>query len=149
MWQCMKCGQSVEDEFDVCWSCGTSKAGEEDPGFRTADDPEAEPGARALGVDPPEEPAGVEPARRAGRVCRECGSEKVIPNVSLLDHYGDVGMRSDEATVEVHGTPGAWIFRDTAEGGVRLDVCGECGHADVRVRNARALWEKYRRARAE
>ena len=149
MWQCAKCGQSVEDDLDVCWSCGTSKEGLEDPTFRTADDAGVDPGAGAVGVDQPEEPADDRTAGRARRVCRQCGSEKIIPTVSLLDHYGDMGVRSDEATVEVHGTPGAWIFRDTAEGGVRLDVCGECGHAEVRVRNARALWEKYRRSRAE
>ena len=38
MWQCIKCRENVEDNFDVCWSCGTSRDGAEDPEFRKADD---------------------------------------------------------------------------------------------------------------
>ena len=35
MWECKKCRESVEDSFEVCWNCGTSKAGVEDPSFRS------------------------------------------------------------------------------------------------------------------
>jgi hypothetical protein len=41
MWRCPKCGSKVDDSFDVCWSCGTTADGVEDPDFVTAD--EAEP----------------------------------------------------------------------------------------------------------
>jgi hypothetical protein len=27
MWQCNKCGEKIEDQFDSCWKCGTPKAG--------------------------------------------------------------------------------------------------------------------------
>ncbi|SIO61116.1 Putative signal transducing protein [Singulisphaera sp. GP187] len=37
MWICPKCGVSVEPSFDVCWSCGTTADGVEDPTFVTAD----------------------------------------------------------------------------------------------------------------
>ena len=33
MWTCPKCGEEVEDGFEVCWSCGTSIDGAEDKGF--------------------------------------------------------------------------------------------------------------------
>lgn len=33
-WKCGKCGEEVEAEFEVCWNCGTSKEGVEDPDFR-------------------------------------------------------------------------------------------------------------------
>jgi hypothetical protein len=46
MWACPKCGTKVDDSFEVCWSCGTTCDGVEDPDFVTAD--EAEPI-----VDPP------------------------------------------------------------------------------------------------
>ena len=39
MWKCSNCGESIEDDFDVCWNCGTSQSGEKDPNFRHADDP--------------------------------------------------------------------------------------------------------------
>jgi hypothetical protein len=41
MWRCPKCRSKVDDSFDVCWSCGTTPDGIEDPDFVTAD--EAEP----------------------------------------------------------------------------------------------------------
>ena len=53
MWACKKCRESVEDTFEVCWNCGTSKEGVEDPSFQ----PE---------VDVPvvAEAAGAQPAHR-------------------------------------------------------------------------------------
>jgi hypothetical protein len=41
MWQCPKRRSKVDDSFDVCWSCGTTPDGLEDPDFVTAD--EADP----------------------------------------------------------------------------------------------------------
>jgi hypothetical protein len=41
MWRCPKCQSKVDDSFDVCWSCGTTPDGIEDPNFVTAD--EADP----------------------------------------------------------------------------------------------------------
>ncbi len=38
MWTCPKCETEVEPEYDVCWKCGTSDDGVEDPTFRGADD---------------------------------------------------------------------------------------------------------------
>src|SRR5688572_21336634 len=38
MWQCPKCGEQSEDTFEVCWSCGTGKDGQEDPSFVRAED---------------------------------------------------------------------------------------------------------------
>lgn len=34
MWTCRKCSAEVEDNFEICWSCGTSVDGAQDPGFR-------------------------------------------------------------------------------------------------------------------
>lgn len=38
MWTCPKCGAHVEPAFEVCWKCGTTAEGVEDPGFLTADE---------------------------------------------------------------------------------------------------------------
>ena len=38
MWICSKCDARVEPSFDVCWRCGTTYQGEEDPDFLTADE---------------------------------------------------------------------------------------------------------------
>jgi uncharacterized protein YbjQ (UPF0145 family) len=42
MWSCPKCRELVEDEFDVCWNCGTAKDGTQDPSFRQTDDADEE-----------------------------------------------------------------------------------------------------------
>src|SRR5262245_19284701 len=33
MWTCGKCKAEVEDNFEACWSCGTSREGVENPDF--------------------------------------------------------------------------------------------------------------------
>jgi len=47
VWNCPKCREQVEENFEVCWSCGTAKDGSEDPSFRRADDAVAEAPAAA------------------------------------------------------------------------------------------------------
>ena len=37
MWKCVKCHEKVDNNFEVCWNCGTSREGIEDPEFRPAD----------------------------------------------------------------------------------------------------------------
>jgi hypothetical protein len=38
MWTCPKCRAKIDDAFEVCWLCGTTSGGEEDPDFARADD---------------------------------------------------------------------------------------------------------------
>ncbi len=38
MWTCQKCKQVVEDDFEVCWNCGTTIDGREDSEFRKEED---------------------------------------------------------------------------------------------------------------
>src|SRR5438874_928588 len=38
MWTCPKCGTKVDPSFEVCWSCGTTPEGVEDPTFVRAED---------------------------------------------------------------------------------------------------------------
>ncbi len=35
MWKCLKCARPIEDNFDACWFCGTSRDGIEDPDFQS------------------------------------------------------------------------------------------------------------------
>ena len=34
MWVCPACGVEVEDNFEVCWGCGTGRDGTKNPAFR-------------------------------------------------------------------------------------------------------------------
>ncbi len=81
--------------------------------------------------------------------CKQCGSHKIVPDVPLLDFFGETGGLSSSAKVYVHGEPQAWIFKDSAEGRVSLSICGDCGYAELRVSNAHELWEKYQQTREQ
>jgi hypothetical protein len=67
----------------------------------------------------------------------------------MWDHIGDFGVRADQARVEVAGKPSAFVFRDTAKGELCLNICGDCGHADVIVMNAGTLWDKYTQSKRD
>jgi uncharacterized protein YbjQ (UPF0145 family) len=73
VWECKKCRERVENSFEVCWNCGTSRDGTEDPSFRHADDAAESlelhqaappPLPRATPVSPAPIPAATPPARR-------------------------------------------------------------------------------------
>ena len=75
--------------------------------------------------------------------CLRCGSQKLMHNMPLQDHYGDLGSKTRPAEVAVHGKPEAWIFKETSTGQLSLTVCGECGYAELQVNNYRELYAKY------
>ena len=52
MWTCSSCQSTVDEVFDACWNCGTSRDGEPDPTFVRADAQGAiaDPDVDTLGV---------------------------------------------------------------------------------------------------
>jgi hypothetical protein len=66
-----------------------------------------------------------------------------------MDHYGDTGCWLEQAEVKVQGAPQALVFKDTVAGKLSVRICGGCGHADLRVSNFRALYEKYEKSRRQ
>ncbi len=63
MWTCPKCKTQVDPGFDLCWRCGTTAEGVEDPTFQTAD--QAGP-IEDRQYDPIAEPARVRWAEAVG-----------------------------------------------------------------------------------
>lgn len=53
MWTCPKCATKVDSSFEVCWACGTSVDGVEDPSFVPADNAPVPPGS-PLDLDMPQ-----------------------------------------------------------------------------------------------
>jgi hypothetical protein len=126
MWQCTKCRESIEDSFDVCWSCGTSKDGVEDPSFQKAEDAERFPGAAAEEIQQSSIPCAAlpkdaihagEPALIATAVdskCPHCAGVELIRGVRL-GLTGEVGLKYRTLLVLVGTEP------------LYADVCKECG----------------------
>ncbi len=38
MWRCPDCEETIEAPLEVCWHCGTSRHGQRDPDFQSADE---------------------------------------------------------------------------------------------------------------
>jgi hypothetical protein len=57
MWKCSKCGEQIGANFEICWACGTSKDGAEDPHFFEDDDkdPSLEPYTEMAETGAPQE----------------------------------------------------------------------------------------------
>jgi hypothetical protein len=71
MWTCAKCGTKVDPSFEVCWSCGTTREGVEDPSFIPADAPLPE--SSPLDLDMPKGSAPLpEPISTSAAELVEC-----------------------------------------------------------------------------
>jgi transposase len=105
VWQCVKCREQVETSFAVCWNCGTSREGVEDPDFRKADAAGPEPEAITELALSQEAPA---PKRRAA--CPECGGSRL--EHGYMDR--DVRFYRDGKWLQI-----GWMFR--------AFVCLDCG----------------------
>ena len=102
MWTCPACAATVEETFDVCWSCGTSRDGEADPTFVRADDagPIADPivdgfpGLDALGTaDAPGSHDALVQAYRA---------RDLMEAQFLADQLGDAGFPAKADEQDMH-----------------------------------------------
>jgi hypothetical protein len=129
MWQCSKCGESGENSFEVCWNCGTSEDGVEDPTFRKVDDAEAE----AIQLPPASVPRAALPADAIQTAefvprlppelksgCPYCGGVDLVGNVKLglTGQVGGVGVR--------YRTPLGFVVSAGAEA-LRAELCKTCG----------------------
>lgn len=134
-WLCKQCRSEVPESMDACWSCGTGRDGTPDPNFVPEIDitavPVGEPGP-GLRPAPSPRPAGT--AR-----CPRCQSDKVIPGASLVEE--------GYVRVQVCGRPDALVFKDRMASPVVVDVCGACGHLDLRAERPEDLYEHFLRSR--
>jgi hypothetical protein len=127
----MKCRESIEDSFDVCWNCGTSKDGEEDPSFKKEPDSLTATNAPAEGPRQSTAPSTAdvvesaiqsseERAIRSDVVdsrCPHCGGADLIRAVKLSQsaEAGSVGLQYRSLLVLV-GTETVYA-----------DLCRKCG----------------------
>jgi hypothetical protein len=149
-WKCPGCGEFVPGNFDVCWKCLTTKDGEKADRkeleflqkIADADEPnrKAEP---AEGSDEALETEEVEEEQPGLTECPRCGSSKLMRGVTVYDQ----GDNSDgRLKVVVFGKPGALIFKDRLYGELKAEICGRCGHVELRVVNPGKLYQHYRKS---
>jgi hypothetical protein len=112
MWQCPRCQERVDDAFEVCWSCGTTPEGVEDPDFLTADEtgPIVDPAEdldRALD-DSKEDFAGTPPLSDL-LDCYE--AENIVEAKFVADRLVEEGIPAVAATHDINLTLGGFIPR--------------------------------------
>ena len=132
-WTCQGCGKLVPGEFAVCWNCGADEQGIPDPDFVVEPKDDWKKLERKLIVDA-EEVKSNEPH------CPKCGSKKIIPNARICDQNKNYDQ---DLQLVVYGDPDAFIFKDRLFGKMTADICGECGHLELKVDNPRELYEHY------
>jgi len=143
-WKCPQCGETVPGTFEVCWKCLTTKDGEKaeqsEPVFfqevsdASKPDEEREPTelyAEALGIE-------KDKRERPQPVCPRCGSSKMMFGVAVRDQ-GEISDGRLQVVV--------FCFDDPVYGELKANICGDCGHVELRVRNPKALYRHYLKSR--
>ena len=147
-WSCPGCGEQIERQFDACWKCGTNREGSSLPDF-TLESDDDEPAAR----DEFEVPAEASlPADLPGhadqqsiprsRDCLRCGSDKIITGVNVVSFAsGELAAgRLELMALEDHER---MLFMGR-QARLTADVCGNCGHVELRAENVRGLPQRRR-----
>jgi hypothetical protein len=123
MWTCPKCHSKVDPSFDVCWNCGTSAEGVEDPTFVKADDSgpiEADPVVPELETE--EEDArfvGELPEPLSGDLVEAYAALDLMEAKFLADQLTEAGIPAVSDTHDLHDAlgsmesgPKVWVRAD-------------------------------------
>ena len=136
MWTCPKCQSKVDPSFDVCWNCGTSADGVEDPSFIRADDAgpiEADPLVPELDVREDVAVVSELPEPIRGNLVEAYDALDLMEARFLADQLNQAGIQAVSDTHDLHDALG------TMEGGPKVWVRAED------LAKARAWLETYDR----
>jgi hypothetical protein len=158
MRQCPKCSSKYSDDLNFCLNCDAmleSFLEAPQPVAKeaslpkeietpkpasipnTSKDASADKNASLPPIDQAKRPAVPKPP---GRQCSKCGSTKIIPNAWIPS----VGRGSDgRLRVAVDAKPDALIFKERQYAVLLADICGDCGHVELRVQDYRSLYNHY------
>jgi hypothetical protein len=107
MWTCPKCGSKVDSSFDVCWSCGTTADGVEDPTFVPADSPASETSPLDLDMPKGDEPLPVPATAIAGGLVECYWALDVMQAKFLADQLTDNGIPAVSDLHDMHDALGS------------------------------------------
>ena len=145
MWTCPKCGSKVDPSFEVCWNCGTTADGIEDPTFVKADDAgpiESPPVVPELNTGPDvaptgEWPAGSAPAEEAGELVPCYQALSLMEAQFLVARLSEEGIPAVCDQADMQDALGTW------EGNPRV----YCREADLpRAREWLAKYDAERKS---
>ena len=133
MWKCPKCRERLDDGFDVCWNCGTSHDGVEDPEFERADDDadEADDDGSESAIESlplaavREATDQSEVSMRKAIKCRDCGVPVAFLGQIALMKQNDSVFWSVVAAFSNHNPMGLETFP------VDFFRCPRCGRLEM------------------
>jgi len=143
-WQCVQCGSIVPGDVDVCFRCVTAQGGiahEQQTNLQEfLDQVEAEQGP-AEPVPEYVNEAPIEAVEVTGQLaCSRCGSYRMMTGVSIEDK----GQFDSTLRVRVGNDPLVTFFGGAFRSPIAADICGECGHIELRVTNPRELYRRWK-----
>jgi hypothetical protein len=110
MWTCVKCGSKIDPVFDVCWNCGTSREGVEDPNFVTADEAGPIDDPRYDPVAVPDEPVKqkwTEVVGAAGEELVSCYQAfSLMESKFIADQLNEQGIPAMSDTIDLQDALG-------------------------------------------
>ena len=107
MWTCPKCGSQVDPSFEVCWSCGTTPDGVEDPTFVKADDVAADESPADLDMPTGEDPIPDLPAPPSGDLVECYWALDLMQAKFLADQLTDQGIPAISDTHDMQDALGS------------------------------------------
>ena len=132
-WTCSKCGESVDAGFLVCWYCGTSIEGVEDPSFVRGDESKpGENGSRAISfLDDHDQYDLIEGP--ASRSCIRCRGP-LEPGLIADFQRGSTVMKPSEWVAGI-SQPSFWTGTWTGDQRYPIQAfrCRHCGHLEFRA----------------
>ncbi|HEY0736931.1 MAG TPA: hypothetical protein VGD69_18580 [Herpetosiphonaceae bacterium] len=72
--------------------------------------------------------------------CPQCGSNKIVPNAKMMDQGQASG---GQLLIAVMKNPKALFLTHPVMRNVHAQVCGACGHIQLRAEEPGALYEAY------
>jgi hypothetical protein len=131
-WRCVTCGELHSQRLPVCWRCGTDAWGKADPDFVKV---ELDESLRSPGLEPDPKLHPEEDLYRAVPQCERCRSSKVIVDV-------EIGLQ-----VVTRGDPEALFLTRPTVGKLVGDLCGECGHVELKLKDTATFYRAHVEAR--
>lgn len=107
MWTCRKCGSKVDASFEVCWNCGTSVDGVEDPSFVPADAEPAESSPLDLDMPPGDGPLPPALGPDSGDLVEAYWALDLMQAKFLADRLTEAGIPAMSDTHDLHDALGS------------------------------------------
>jgi hypothetical protein len=118
MWNCPKCDSKVDEDFELCWNCGTSRDGEEDPAFVRAEDVAPDPSPLELKMPEGDRPLDT-PAEPLSDLVECYRALDLMQATFLADQLSEQGIPAMADTDDMHtelgsmtSGPRVWVRRE-------------------------------------